>query len=55
MIGNTVQDTKMLLLGFKKEDYFHHRLSEVQIKSPYEFSYSVKVSCYLFLNPYLNV
>lgn len=49
-----MQDTRMLLLEFKKEDDFHHMLSEVQIENPYGFSHSVKGS-YLFLNPHLHM
>lgn len=49
-----MQDTRMLLLEFRKEDYFHHMLSKIQIENPYGFSYFVKGS-YLFLNPDLNI
>lgn len=45
-----MQDTRMLLLEFRKEDYFYHMLSKVQIENRYGFSYSFKGS-YLFLKP----
>lgn len=45
----------MFVLEFKKEDHLHRRLRGVQSENPFGFSSSVKMSCYLLLNPHLNM